>query len=97
MFDIDLEPVCSAQVRSFPDLPQSFKVRRFAFHNSQSALGDQNYINYRGQSQMSTMFDVYIVEIDVTMSEMLMLAFIAKALQVVDEHITASSQQWPAH
>lgn len=41
---------------------------------------------------MSTMLDVYIAEIDVAMSEMLMLAFIAKALQVVDEHITSSSQ-----
>ena len=80
MFDIDLEPVFSAQVGSFPKFPQSFQVLRFAFHESQFALGNQNDIHYRGQSQMSTIFDVCIVEIDVAASEMLMLAFIAKAL-----------------
>ena len=44
---------------------------------------------------MSTMLHVYIAENDVAMREMLMLAFIAKALQVVDEHTTSSCQQLP--
>jgi hypothetical protein len=39
------------------------------------------------------MFDVHINEFGVVTSEMLVIAFIAKALQVVDEHTTSSCQQ----